>query len=182
MRKFGPNGPVNCNLDLGATGVSTDAEVRADFEQAFARALRQRGVQAETSYTRVADPEADAEVFVAAARRAGVDSILVTRYVGQRVEEVYHPGYYYYDSMPAYGGVYEPLGDYYGHAWGMAYEQPVWTANRTYTLISDLFAVEGGQHIWQAVSDTVRSGSDRKLRDDIIRSFVSDLRDRGLLN
>ena len=64
----------------------------------------------------------------------------------------------------------------------MAYEQPVWSTNKTYTLISDLFITETKEHMWQAVSDTMKAGSEGKLRDDIIKGFVDNLKDQNLLN
>ena len=122
--------------------------------------------------------------MIAAARSAELETILVTRYVGESVEEVYHPGTVYYDVMPAYAGSYNRgyFNGYYGHAYEVAYEQPVWTANRSFTLISDLFATDSKEHLWQAVSDTVRAGSDNQLRDDMIKGFVDELRAKGLLD
>ena len=164
--------------------VAPDSRSRADFENAFARTLKRRGITAVPSHTLVQRQDADAAAFLAAAADAGVDTILVTRYVGERVEEVYHPGTVYYDVMPAYAGPYirGGFGQYYGHAYEVAYEQPVWTANRTFTIISDLFAAESKEHLWQAVSDTIKAGSDNKLRDDIIRGLVDDMSEKGLLD
>jgi hypothetical protein len=178
--------PKAHTLDLEGVlivGVAQKKSARVEFEDAFAKSLGRQGVRAIASHTLVANQKAEAEVFVAAAEKEGLDTILVTRYVGESVEEVYHPGTVYYGVMPAYGGRYNRggFGGYYGHAYEVAYQQPVWTANRTYTLISDLFATESKEHLWQAVSDTVQSGSNDSLRDDVIKSFVSNLKDQGLL-
>jgi len=165
-------------------GVAQKRSARVEFEDAFAKSLGRHGVRAIASHTLVANQEAEADVFIAAAEKEGLDTILVTRYVGESVEEVYHPGTVYYGVMPAYGGRYNRggFGGYYGHAYEVAYQQPVWTANRTYTLISDLFATDSKEHLWQAVSDTVQAGSNDSLREDVIKSFVSNLKDQGLLD
>jgi hypothetical protein len=164
--------------------VANDRRSRADFENAFTRTLDRKGVRAVASHSLVPDQDSEAEVFLAAAEKANVDTILVTRYIGESVEEVYHPGTIYYDVMPAYAGPYNRgrFGSYYGHAYEVAYDQPVWTANRTYTIISDLFAAESKEHLWQAVSETIRAGSDNQLRDDMIKGLVDDMKKQGLLD
>jgi hypothetical protein len=179
--------PTVNSMDLQGVlvvAVANERESRVEFEDAFTRTLQRKGVEAVASHILIPDQNAEAAVFLAAADKAGVDTILVTRYVGERVDEVYHPGTIYYDVMPAYAGPYGrgPFGAYYGHAYEVAYDQPVWTANRTFTIISDLFAVESREHLWQAVSDTVKSGSDNKLRDDIIRGLVDEMKQQGLLD
>lgn len=179
--------PEARSLDLDGVlvlAVAPDTRSRVDFEDAFARSLARHGARAVASHTLLKDAEAQADEVVAAARGADLDTILVTRYVGEQVDEVYHPGTVYYDVMPAYAGPYNrgSFGGYYGHAYEVAYDQPVWTANRTYTLISDLFATDSREHLWQAVSDTVRAGSDNQLRDDMIKGFVDELKAKGLLD
>jgi hypothetical protein len=163
--------------------VAPDQASRIDFEEAFAKVLKKRGVRAETSHTRVAKMDASAEELVVAANETNLGTILITRYVGEKAEDVYHPGTVYYGLMPAYGASSRrAFGGYYAHAYEVAYDQPVWTTNRTYTVISDLFTTATREHLWQAVSDTIQAGSDNKLRDDIIRSFVDQLKKNGLLD
>jgi len=36
--------------------------------------------------------------------------------------------------------------------------------------------------MWQAVSDTIKAGSDDKLRHDVIVSLIGDLKAQGLLD
>ncbi len=163
--------------------VAQKQESRIAFENAFARALDRNGTHAVSSYTLVPDLDADGEEIVEAAEKAGLSTILVTRYIGESVQDVYHPGTVYYGVMPAigpyYGGGYY---GYYGQAYEIAYQQPVWTTNRTYTLISDLFATDSKEHLWEAVSDTIRSGSNGELRDDIIQGFINYIKYKGVLD
>jgi hypothetical protein len=155
---------------------------RIEFEDAFTSALARHKVTAKASHELLPQANPEAEEVIAAAIAADLDTILVTRYVGEMTEEVYHPGTVYYGVTPVYGaGRYNRFGGYYAHAYEVAYEQPVWTANKVHTVISDLYVAESREHLWQAVSDTVQAGSTSKLRDDAIKGLISNLKDQGLL-
>ena len=164
--------------------VAKEHSARVDFENAYASALERHGVRAVASHEVLKDQDAGADELVATAEENKLELILLTRYVGEKADDVYHPGTIYYDVMPSYAGPYNRsrFGGYYGHAYEVAYEQPVWSTNKTYTLISDLFAADTRDHLWQVVSDTLKAGSDGKLRDDIIKGFVRNMQDEGLLD
>lgn len=156
---------------------------RVKFEDAFAKALVKHGVRAQVSHTLVSKTKAEPEEIIAAAQKANLDTILVTRYIGKSNEEVYHPGTVYYGVTPAYGGGYNRgFGGYYWHAYEVAYQQPVWTNNVTHSLVSDLYVVKSKEHLWQAVSDTLQAGSTEKVRDDAIKALIGNLREQGLLH
>ena len=88
----------------------------------------------------------------------------------------------YYGVTPAYGGGYHGgFGGYYAHAYEVAYQQPVWTSNVTHSVMSDLYIAGTREHMWQAVSDTVQAGDNKKLRDDAIKSLIGNLKDQGLI-
>lgn len=162
--------------------VTQKKTARVQFEDAFVKALVKHGVRAQASHTLVPKTKAEPEEIIAAAQQSNLDTILVTRYIGKSNEEVYHPGTVYYGVTPAYGGGYNRgFGGYYWHAYEVAYQQPVWTNNVTHSLISDLYAVESKEHLWQAVSDTLQAGSTEKVREDAIKGLIGNLRDQGLL-
>lgn len=162
--------------------VAQKPSAREDFEQAFADALTRRGIDAVPAHTIIDKAQPTAEEVIAAAESRNLDTIMVTRYIGASSEEVYHPGTVYYGVAPAYGaGYYGRFPGYYGHAYEVAYEQPVWTTNTSHTLVSDLYVTETKGHLWQAVTDTIQSGSTSKVRGDVISALVSDLNDQGLL-
>jgi hypothetical protein len=152
-----------------------------DFEDAFARTLGRYGIHAITRHSLGIKQGDGEERIIAAAASADLDTILVTRYVGEKADDIYHPGTIYYDVMPAYTGYGGGFGGYYGHAYEVAYQQPVWSTNKTYTIITDLFATADKAHLYQAISDTLQAGGQAKLRDDIISSFIKDLKKQGLL-
>lgn len=162
--------------------VTKKPSTRIEFEDSFTRQLSRHGVNAVASHTLVAQKDAKAEDIIAAATGAKLDTILVTRYIGEATQEVYHPGKVYYGITPAYGvGYHGGFGGYYAHAYEVAYQQPVWTSNTTHSLISDLYVAATRKHLWQAVSDTVQAGSNNQLRDDAIKSLIGNLKDQGLL-
>lgn len=163
--------------------VARKQSARVQFEDDLTRALKRHGVQATASHTLLPSKKASAEEVIAAAEQAGIDTILVTRYIGEKTDEVYHPGTVYYGVAPAYSPGYNGnFGGYYGRAYEVAYQQPVWTANITHSLISDLYVAKTQAHMWQAVTDTIQSGGTGQVRDDSIDAMIGNLKEKGLLN
>jgi hypothetical protein len=172
--------PTANKLDLSGVmviGVTQKMEARVDYEDAFAKALRAKGVNAVASHTLLPQLKPTKDEVIEAASGAQLDTVLVTRYMGAQSQEVFHPGTIYYGVAPAYG-----YGGYYGRAYEVAYQQPVWTANVTYTLTSDLFATQDQLHLWQALSNTIKAGGSKKLRDDVIKGFVGNMKEAGLFD
>ncbi len=178
--------PLLRKLDLQGVlviGVAQQEQTRIEFEDLFTSALSHHGVHAVASHTLLPDSNAEADEVVAVAQANQLDTVLVTRYIGASSEEIYHPGTIYYGVTPAYGpGYYGGFPGYYGHAYEVAYEQPVWTTNTTHKVIADLYVTESRGHMWQAVSDTIKAGSPQKLRRDVIKSLIGDLKQQGLLD
>lgn len=163
--------------------VTQKSSARIEFEDRFTKALKRRGVDAVASHTLVPGQKAEAEEIIAAAGVANLDTILVTRYVGEKSDEVYHPGTVYYTVTPAYDpGYYGNFGGYYGRATEVAYQQPVWTENVSHAMISDLYVAKTQERLWQAVSETMQSSSTKQVMDDAIDALVANLKDKGLLN
>ena len=163
--------------------VAKEAANRVKFEDVFARALQRRDVEAIASHTLLSNHKASADEVIAAAEKAGLDTILVTRYVGEKTDEVYHPGAVYYAVTPAYSpGYHGNFGGFYGHATEVAYQQPVWTANTSHAMISDLYVVKTQDRLWQAVSETIQSSDTDQVMDDTIDALMGNLKEKGLLN
>jgi hypothetical protein len=155
---------------------------RADFEDAFAKALKSKGVRAVPAHQFLPAKATDEEI-VAVAKRENLDGIILTRYIGEVAkQDVYHPGTLYYGVAPAYGPSYGRFGGYHGRAYEIAYEQPVWSTNTTLAVISDLFETETGAHLWQANSETIDVGRLPQVRDSFIRAFIKLMREQGLLD
>tara|TARA_R110001592_G_scaffold363392_1_gene687105 strand:- start:31051 stop:31692 length:642 start_codon:yes stop_codon:yes gene_type:complete len=161
--------------------VVNEPSVRTEFEDTFARALTRRGVHAVASHTLLPQKKPTAEEVVAAAEKAGLDTLLVTRYVGEKTEEVYHPGAVYYAVTPVFDPGYGTFSGYYGRATEVAYQQPVWTANVSHTLISDLYVAKTRKRLWQATSDTIQASGRSQVLDDSIDALIGNLKEKGLL-
>ncbi|MFK8042567.1 hypothetical protein [Congregibacter sp.] len=178
--------PLLRKLDLDGVlviAVTQNRENRIIFENMFVKALAGHGVNAVAAHSLLPKGEVTAEDVVAAASSNELDTVLVTRYIGANTEEIYHPGTIYYGVTPMYGaGYYGGFPGYYGHAYEVAYQQPVWTSNTTHEVIADLYVTDTQEHMWQAVSDTIKAGSTDKLRHDVIASLIGDLKDQGLLD
>jgi hypothetical protein len=162
-------------------GVATTNEDRIDFEKAFTRVLKREGVRAVSSYTLVPGEDVTAEQAIAAAKKNNLDTVLVTRYVGEMQEEIYHPGTVYYGVAPRYGARGSGFGGYYGQAYEMAYDPAVYTTNTTVVLVSDLFEVSTEDPLWQVVSEAIKAGSTDDLRDAFIATFVNELKAQKLI-
>ena len=163
--------------------VAKEPATRIEFEDAFTKALVRRGVDAVASHTLVPQQKPTAQEIIDAAGKAGLDTILVTRYVGEKVDEVFHPGAVYYAVTPAYDpGYYGNFGGYYGRAVEVAYQQPVWTANVSHAMISDLYVAKTQARVWQAVSETIESSSNSQVMNDAIDALIGNLKEKGLLN
>ena len=177
--------PDLAGMDLDGVmvvGVAKEQSGRINFEDAFTKALSAYGIKAQASHTLVPQAKPTADELVAAAESANLDTIMVTRYIGEKPEEIYHPGTVYYGVTPAYGGgYYRGFGGYYGHAYEVAYEQPVWTSNVTHTMVSDLYATATREHLWQAVSETLQANSTKQVRNNTIKALIGKLKDQGLI-
>ncbi|MEE4144810.1 MAG: hypothetical protein V2I26_08430 [Halieaceae bacterium] len=163
--------------------VAKESSNRIEFEDSFTKALKRRGVAAVAGHTLLPNHKATAEDVIAAAEKAGLDTILVTRYIGEKAQEVYHPGAVYYAVTPAYDpGYYGNFGGFYGRATEVAYQQPVWTANVSHAMISDLYVAATQERIWQAVSETIEASSTSQVMNDAIDALIGNLKEKGLLN
>lgn len=164
-------------------GVTRQQKSRVKFEDDMARVLGHKGVRVQVSHALLPQERPTAEEIIAAARSAELDTVLVTRYIDESTEEEYHPGRVYYGVAPAYGlAHYDRFGRYYAHAYEVAYQQQPWTSNVTHALVSDLYVAATGEHLWQAVSETLQAGSTEQVRDDAIKSLVKNLKRQGLLH
>jgi hypothetical protein len=176
--------PTAKNMQLKGVlviAVTQKMQARIEFEDAFVKALSQRGANAVASHTLLPSDKPTKENVIAAAKKANLDTILVSRYLGKNDQAIYHPGTIYYGVTPTYGTGYgSGFGGYYGRAYEVAYQQPVWTSNVTYTVNSDLFVTDTNEHLWQALSETIKAGGTSKLRDDVIKSFVGNMKRAGL--
>ena len=159
-------------------GVAERESVRRLFEDGFAGALAEAGVEAVAGYTAL--PEArgiGTEAIRAAARDAGVDRILVSRTVGVEEREIHHPPVV--RTLPA--PRHRRFDDYYPMAYDYVYEPGYTTIHDYVKLESNLYDAGSGELLWSAVTETVDPEETGAVVDGLCRALVERMRIDGLL-
>jgi len=138
-------------------GVTKQAAVRRIFEDEFAQRLSEHGVKAVPSYTLIPeDGEVPKDRLAEAVRAAGVQGVLITRWVKVQQRTQVYPGSYW---GPPYMGFY----GYYDWVWGGFYEPPQVVSYDVVTTETSLFDAATNTLVW---SGTTESFSPRDLRKD----------------
>ncbi|MGK0442359.1 MAG: hypothetical protein ACJA0N_002169 [Pseudohongiellaceae bacterium] len=162
--------------------VTDKQTARVNFEDAYTKALNKKGATAIASHTLVPG-KATKEAVIAAAKKAGLDTLLVSHYVGRVEEPVYYQGTTYYGIVPAYGGGYHNQFDrYYGQVVKIGSSPDIWRTNNYVLLVSDLYETATEKPIWQAGSRSIDPDNRKELRNAFIDAFVDQMAEQGLLN
>ncbi len=164
--------------------VTEQEEARINFEDAYTGALKKKGINAVASHTLVPGKanKTKKDRVVAAAKKAGLDTLLVSHYAGTLEEPVFHQGRNYYDVVPAYSGYdYGRFGGYYGRVVKVGSSPDVWTSNKYVILVSDLYETATEEPLWQATSQTINPDNRIELRDAIVEAFVGQMEKQGLI-
>lgn len=153
-----------------------DETNRRAFEDAFARALRDHGVAARPSYELFPGGLPDRREARAAARRAGVEGILVVTNEGTRQESTYVPG--------AYAGDF--WGGYYGSPTGMgrgAYTPGYIATTEIANLETTLWdvRVDDGQLVWSIGTNTTERKPDASYTKSVVSKVVPEITKAGLI-
>lgn len=169
-------------------GISKSETNRRIFESEFAQELALYGVTGIPSYKDIPDAQAAGkEAIDAGVTKSGADSVLVTRLLGTRTEEVVSPGRVSgYRSWPyrgyRYPSHYRYWGSYYDRCCvEMIYEPPTITRYEVATIEANLYDAGTGELVWSAQLETVIEADLRKLVGDFIRTVTADLRQQGVI-
>ena len=147
-------------------GVHSDANVRGMFENSVLRALRAAGATGDSSLARMGSAqEVTADTVVAAARRLGADSVLVTRVLDVDTKNP-DATTSFSDYFRAYASYQDPM--------------PV-IATHTVRVRTDLYVLATEKRVWGADS----TGFDKQnlfgVIDGIAKTVTGQLRTDGLL-
>jgi hypothetical protein len=167
-------GPVSKVL---VVGISNQASARRAFEDTFAQALTQQGVQVVASYTLIPqDGQIAEEALQKAADQAGVNGVLITRLVGRKTD-VYATGSV---PPPAFGmrrGYY----GYYTGAW-VGYYEPATVQTTDYVIAeTTLFRTGAPEPVWSATSRSLELGDVRKATEGFAKTMIAALKKEGLI-
>jgi len=147
-------------------GVHQDRNVRGQFENSVARALRAAGVTGDSSLARMGSTqELTADTLLAAARRMGADSVLVTRVVDVQTHNPEATATFV-DYFRAYADQEDPL--------------PVMTTH-TVLVKTDLYAVASQARVWGVDSTAIEKQNLFGVIDGIATAVTAQLRADGLI-
>lgn len=173
-------------------GVSKNETNRHMYESRFAQELTTYGVTGIPSYKDLPDAQnADKGRIDQGMKKAGADSVLITRLIKTRTEEVVTPGRvsgyrswptgsspYYYSPAP----YYRYWGNYYDQCcFEMTYEPPTVTRYEVATIEANLYAAKSGELIWSAQLESVIESDLQKLVTDFVETVTRDLHKQGLI-
>lgn len=173
-------------------GVSGSELNRRMLETEFARELAGYGIAVTASYKDLLDAHhADSALLAARMKENGADSVLITRLVGTRTEQVVIPGRIReYRSWPTRRGAYPYApAPHYRH-WGsyynrccteLIYEPPTVSQFEVATIEANLYAGSSGELVWAAQLETVVENDLQKMVSDFVRTVARDLHEQGLI-
>jgi len=167
-------------------GIAKQETTRRIFEDGFSKQLAMMGATGIPSYGDLKiDEETNQDVIAARIKAHGADSVLMTRAISSRTEQVVNPGYV---SAPAYGGrgyypdpYYRHYGGYYSRSYDMVYQPATVSEFRIVTIEANLYSAASDELIWSAQLETVVEANMEALIDDFIAAVTKDLKDKGLL-
>lgn len=173
-------------------GVSKSDIYRRIFETKFAEALTAYGVAVVPSYKDLPDAKnADSSLITAKMEQNRADSMLITRLVGTRTEQVMTPGRisgyrswtrggYPYTYAPA--PHYRHWGGYYNRCCTeLIYEPPTIRQYEVATIEANLYSASSGELIWASQLESVIDHDLEKMISDFVEAVTADLRENGLI-
>ena len=128
-------------------GVSNQPALRRTFEDEFVKDLKAVGVDAVASYNFIPqDGQADEARVTQAVKEAGVNGVLITRFVRVDVSTQVTQAYPPMMGMGWYGG--------YAGAYGGFYDPPMVTQTDTLVLETNLYGVDESHLLWSGTTQT----------------------------
>jgi len=149
------------------------------WENTFVELLGKENIKAQASHIIIGDQaiEPDRPSIVAAIKKSGADTVLITRVIGSETKTKTLPGFVHYAPTPDHTGMY----NYYGYAYRAVYSPPVNISKTTVHLESNIYDVATEKLIWTAQSEAIDA---KLLKTDFAKMahlFLDDLRKKKLL-
>jgi len=168
-------------------GIAKQDTTRRIFEDEFRKQLATYGVTGIPSYNDLpSSEEVDKEVLSAKVQANGADSILMTRVIGKRTEQVVNPGRisgYGYAPRAGYfpDPYYRNYGSYFSRSRDIIYEPATVSHYQVATIEANLYRADNAELIWSAqLATTVENNLD-KLLSDLIETITKNLKSDGLI-
>jgi hypothetical protein len=173
---------------LLVVAVGEDPQVREAFERAFARALSERGLDVVPGVERLTPAtEIGSRVLEEGIRVGGIDAVLATRLVGDRIDEEWVAG----SSQPVPDA--RGLGGHHPDSWAPHWDpawDPFWeqagepgraVTVRVVQLETRLYHATSGRVLWTGRSESRDPGSPEDLMSELAHVVARSLCRAGLL-
>ena len=159
---------------VAALVISQDDSLRVAGEEALARELTERGLQAVATY-RIAPKEElqSGDRAKGWFEKAGVEGVVAMRPVSSEKRTTYNPGVW---MSPAYS----TLWGYYGYGWGAVYVPGSIDRNTIVVVETTIYSVPRNQLLWAAVSETKDPKTLQRFVEDLVKESVKELQKQGL--
>ncbi len=163
---------------LVVIGVSDEIAARRVFEDNFAKALSDAGVEAIPGYRLLPDkPQRNVEEMREAVAKSGADGILVARALRVEKRTQYSPGTM--TMMPAYGYGYRSFWGYYGA--GAIISEPRLYQYDVVTIETNLWPALEGKVMWSGLSETTDPASIQKSTAELAKIVIGALKEQRLI-
>ena len=160
-------------------GLSRNDITRNLWENTFVELLGKENVKAQAGHIvtggQVIEP--NRQSIIAAVKKSGAHSVLITHVVGSESETKTRPGVAQFEPEHYYMG----MQDYYGIAYRAVYSPPVDYRETTVRLESNVYEVASEKLIWTAQSEAVDA---KLLKTDFVKManlLLDDLKKKKLL-
>ena len=158
-------------------GVAENPRNRNIFESAMTAELEKHGVKAVSSAKLMGDKEINKENVAQTAEENQMQAVLVTRLVGTKEEQVYHP--------PTYSGVPDPYyrrwDSYYPHMYDYAYTPGYMASYTNVHLETSVFDVKGRNLVWSAATETFEPQNINEEAKKLAEILVRKMRESKLV-
>jgi hypothetical protein len=158
-------------------GISEETAARRVFEDSFAAALRQAGVEAVPGYTLIpAKPDRPVEQLREAVERIHADGVLVARALRAERRLDYSPGHV--RVMPGIG-YHSGFWGYYGSA---IIDEPRLYSYSVITIETNLWPTgKDGKVLWSAISETTDPDNVQKASGELAKLVIKALQKQQLI-
>ncbi|MCU7938992.1 MAG: hypothetical protein KZQ64_07730 [gamma proteobacterium symbiont of Bathyaustriella thionipta] len=177
------SGPMLKNVLV--LGIFKDDIQRRSFEATFVKEVNAGNKHAVAGYTLMPNAEDSdtKEDILAAVKKMGADSVLITSYKGtvEKQREVPPRVEYIPRTGMGYGRYGYGYGGYYGSRYDMVYQPGYTTTDTIVQLETRVFSVADEKLVWAGKSKSVNVSSGEKVVKELVRLVVKDMKESGLI-
>jgi hypothetical protein len=166
-------------------GMSDNTEVRLDFEDAMAAALKREGIHAVPGHNILLRPKhakMDPAYLKAQIKEHQIDAVMVSRLVSETNETTYIPGQAYAMPFPYYNSFY----GYYGNVYPVVYTPGYLLHESKVRVETTLYGTSTpeGEFVWTGLSETVDPNPKKaqKAINGLVDVVVKDLEKEGIFD